>query len=166
MNNYFSNFSTVEQIKAEYRRLAMLHHPDRGGDTATMQTINRQYTEALKQCDGQHSKDDAGQPHIYRYNAVREQEVMDTLHAILRVKMDAEVWLIGCWIWIMGDTRPVKDQLKALGCLWHSKRAAWYWRTAEQGKWRSHSQLGFDGLAEKYGAKEFTARQFNTEVAA
>jgi hypothetical protein len=166
MNNYFINFLTVEQIKAEYRRLAMLHHPDRGGDTATMQEINQQYTAALKRCDGQQSKDDAGNDHTYRYNAVREQEVMDALHAILRIKMDAKIWLIGCWIWIVGDTRPVKDQLKALGCMWHAKRLAWYWRTAEQGKWRSHSPLGLDGLAEKYGVRGFTARQTNTEVAA
>jgi len=166
MSDYFSSFTTVEQIKAEYRRLAMLHHPDRGGNTATMQEINRQYVIALRCCDGQQSKDDAGNDHTYRYNETREQEVMDALHAILRIKMSAEIWLIGCWIWIMGDTRPAKEQLKALGCMWHSKRAAWYWRTAEQGKWKNRSPQSLDGLAAKYGAREFTTRQADTELAA
>lgn len=32
-----------EQIRAAYRRLAMRHHPDRGGDTATLQQINEAY---------------------------------------------------------------------------------------------------------------------------
>ncbi len=32
-----------EVIKATYRALAMMHHPDHGGDTATMQTINDAY---------------------------------------------------------------------------------------------------------------------------
>ena len=32
-----------EVVKAAYRALAMMHHPDKGGDTATMQTINDAY---------------------------------------------------------------------------------------------------------------------------
>ena len=40
---YFSNIATLDDLKKEFRRLAMLHHPDRGGDTATMQAINAEY---------------------------------------------------------------------------------------------------------------------------
>lgn len=40
---YFTNCATLEALKKEYRRLCMLHHPDRGGDTATMAAINDEY---------------------------------------------------------------------------------------------------------------------------
>lgn len=40
---YFNNCRTLDELKKEYRRLTMLHHPDRGGDTATMQAINVEY---------------------------------------------------------------------------------------------------------------------------
>lgn len=40
---YFTNCATLDALKHEYRRLCMLHHPDRGGDTATMATINEEY---------------------------------------------------------------------------------------------------------------------------
>lgn len=40
---YFANISTLDDLKREYRRLVMIHHPDRGGDTATMQAINKWY---------------------------------------------------------------------------------------------------------------------------
>jgi DnaJ-class molecular chaperone len=43
MSNYFSKCSTVEEVKSLYRTLAKQHHPDLGGDTATMQEINSQY---------------------------------------------------------------------------------------------------------------------------
>ena len=40
---YFTTCRTLEELKKEYRRLCMIHHPDRGGDTATMQAINSEY---------------------------------------------------------------------------------------------------------------------------
>ena len=40
---YFKNIRTLDDLKKEFRRLAMLHHPDRGGDTATMQAINAEF---------------------------------------------------------------------------------------------------------------------------
>ena len=33
---YFTNCKTLDELKAEYRRLAMANHPDRGGDMETM----------------------------------------------------------------------------------------------------------------------------------
>jgi hypothetical protein len=37
-----------ELVKAAYRCLALLNHPDRGGDTATMQKINSAFTRLTK----------------------------------------------------------------------------------------------------------------------
>lgn len=37
---YFTNCKTLDELKAEYRRLAMANHPDRGGDVETMKQIN------------------------------------------------------------------------------------------------------------------------------
>ena len=45
---YFYNCHTLEEVKRKYKELAMLHHPDRGGNTATMQEINLEYEEIQK----------------------------------------------------------------------------------------------------------------------
>lgn len=40
---YFQNIHSLADLKKEYRRLAMLHHPDKGGDTALMQQVNTEF---------------------------------------------------------------------------------------------------------------------------
>lgn len=42
---YFTNCRTLDDLKKEFRKLCMIHHPDRGGDTATMAAINAEYEE-------------------------------------------------------------------------------------------------------------------------
>ena len=37
---YFQNIHSLADLKKEYRRLALEHHPDKGGDTAIMQQVN------------------------------------------------------------------------------------------------------------------------------
>lgn len=40
---YFAQCKNLEELKKEFRRLAMLHHPDRGGDAEIMKAINNEY---------------------------------------------------------------------------------------------------------------------------
>ena len=40
---YFTTCTTLDELKKEYRRLAMANHPDRGGDESTMKAINAEY---------------------------------------------------------------------------------------------------------------------------
>lgn len=40
---YFAQCKNLEELKKEFRRLAMIHHPDRGGDVETMKEINNEY---------------------------------------------------------------------------------------------------------------------------
>ena len=52
---YFTNCSTLDELKKEYRRLAQLFHPDCGGDTATMQRINADYTVMMEKLKADHN---------------------------------------------------------------------------------------------------------------
>jgi len=45
---YFRKIVTAEELKAEYRRLAFDNHPDKGGDTETMQEINAEFDAAFR----------------------------------------------------------------------------------------------------------------------
>jgi hypothetical protein len=141
---------------AEYRRLALANYPDRGGDTSTMQEINAQYQDALARCDGQTAKGTDGKDHTYTYNQDVEQAVMDKIAEILTAKLAGiDIWLIGTWIWVDGDTKPYKKTLgkNGLKMSWHSKRKKWYWHNGP--KYRRGSKSNFASLAATYGATHF-----------
>jgi len=147
---FFAHCQTVEEVKAEYKKLARKHHPDLGGDTATMQSINAAYEQALKGCNGQKSTDSQGKEHVYKYNAQLEKELVDFIYAFNAKDLPLNADLIGVWVWITGDTKPHKEILKELNCRWHSKRACWYFRP-ESYKGGFSSDGSLEELAAKYG---------------
>ena len=156
--SYFANCQTVEQIKAEYKRLAVQNHPDRGGDSEVMKAINDAYEAALKACDGQMSKGTDDREHTYKYEAEREKEIMEMIEKLIAIIGDhqIEIMLIGRWVWLLGETKPLKEELKALKCKWHRDRKCWFWRSADD---RGHGRGGnLDELAQKYGAENFTQK--------
>lgn len=156
--SYFINLSTAADIKVHYRRLCMIHHPDRGGDTAVMQAINSQYHLALSQCDGQPFKGTDNKERTYRYYRDIEKAVMDKIAEIVSVGMvDVDIMLIGSWIWITGDTRRYARQLgkNGLKMRWHPKRRAWYWHLPSKRKYRFNEHVDLDDLAASYGYQRF-----------
>ena len=153
--NYFAGLTSVEEIKKAYRDLARKHHPDLGGDLKTMKIINAQYHAAL---NGQNGTTTDGR--TYKYNQKSEQEIMDVIAELLKIP-NLEISLIGYWVWVQGDTKPVKEQLKTLKCRWHSGRSCWYWKPAWCGKSRSNPG-GLDELAAKYGYQDFRSTSTST----
>ncbi len=54
MKNYFTNITTLEELKKENKRLCKLLHPDNGGSTSDMQELNRQYDETYMRVKNNH----------------------------------------------------------------------------------------------------------------
>ena len=156
--NFFQNCQTVEEIKTLYRQLARQHHPDLGGDLKTMQRLNDEYDKALKGCNGQKTVKN-GKEYTYTYDADIEGKIKEVIETLIGLNMpNVEIWLIGLWVWVEGETKPHKEQLKALGLRWHSKRGCWYFAGKTSG-YRRSSGKGIDDIAQDYGATKFAKNQ-------
>ena len=148
---WFSQCEDVQAVKVLYRELVKQHHPDLGGCTSTMQEINDQYHNALKGLDGHQYKGSDGEDHTYRYDGERETEIGNKLFELLSLKMaGVEIYLVGLWVWIKGDTKPYKDALKGLACRWSNGHQSWYFRPESCRTW--HSGKSFSQIASDYGA--------------
>lgn len=150
---YFAACTTLDELKKEYRRLAMIHHPDHGGDTATMQAINGEYSEAFARLKNQHNAaaDEAHQ------TTETPEEFITIISQLLRFP-GLIVELCGSWLWITGETYAIKDQLKAAGCRWSSSKKAWYWHHPEEGhRWHKGTATMSD-IRTKYGSQTYKGR--------
>ena len=140
---------TLEELKSAYRKLAMTHHPDRGGDSETMKAVNTEYDslfEALK--DVHRTKD--GEKYTARQPTSETAENFKDLIAKLMRMDEVTIEVIGCFVWVTGNTRPYKEQLKFLRFLWHSKKSAWYLKP-EDYKRQSRKDYSFDEIRTMYG---------------
>lgn len=145
--HYFQDCTTIEEVKAKYKTLAKQHHPDCGGDTATMQAVNTEYAFACaKILKGENLNEEDTSEQIRlseEYRKVIEQII--NLAGIL-------IEVVGNWIWVTGLTFPVRKQLKAAGLFFAPKKVAWYYR-AEEYKTKGGKKT-LDEIREKYGSEK------------
>lgn len=135
--SYFSNCATQDEIKNEYRRLAKIHHPDKGGDLRTMQDINSQFKAAMSGERG--------------FNHVAGDDIFIKIIEDLQ-KLDIEIESCGSWLWISGNTYDNRVALKNAGCKWASAKKLWYWHSEEDSK-KGGKTMDMNKIREKHGSK-------------
>ena len=150
--------ATLDELKKQYRKLAMLHHPDRGGNMDTMKAINNEHDalfEVLK--TDQNRRADADTTGRTKHTTETAEEFRDILGILLHLD-GLEVELCGCWLWISGDTKANKDALKAAGCRWSNGKKMWYWRHPEDAqRYHKGHKYSIDDIRTKYGSQVFDA---------
>ena len=149
---FFDSCQNLNDLKATYKKLAMKHHPDMGGDVRTMQAINAEYDKTfavLKELQNM----EAEQPES-RTKATTEtpEEFRSVVDALFRIE-GIEVELCGSWLWVSGDTYQNREALKACGCLWSRSKQRWYWRHAEDDCRWSRGKTSMQEIRHKYGSE-------------
>lgn len=151
MAQYFENVKTLDELKKQYRRLAMKYHPDMGGSTEAMQQINAEHDALFEMLKKRHNAS-ADEYHQTTETAAEFRDIIDFLMKF----DDLEVELVGSWVWCGGNTKPHKDELKAAGFRWSQNKARWYWHHPEAGhKWR-RGKATMDEIRRKYGSQVFS----------
>ena len=120
---YFAIIKTLEELKKEYKRLALENHPDRGGDVEVMKAINAEYDIMFNRVKDIHIN--AKGETYTKENTEAPSEFKDIIDKLIRME-GLEIEIIGCFIWLSGNTKAHKDNIKALGFKWHSTKQMWY----------------------------------------
>lgn len=128
---YFTTYSTVEDLKHNYRVLVQKYHPDCGGSESDMIAINSEY-EYLFDMAKEGSKVNAEESGSTWHETAHD--INDGFRAIIcniAAIQGVIVEVCGSWVWVSGETKPVKDLLKTAGFKFAMKKVAWYWHSGE-----------------------------------
>ena len=152
---YFIDCSSLDEAKHLYKKLVFQLHPDTSGkDTkAEFQEMQNQF-EAFRPSSekfkGEFEKWDAGE-----YSHIIQQLMMIP---------NIEIEICGSWIWLSGDTKPVKEQIKEVDIGESMKRGfspkkkKWYFSPTGYRK-RGGKEMSFEKIKEKYGYKKQASKR-------
>ena len=146
---HFNNPQTLEELKEQYRKLAFIFHPDKGGSNEAMKAVNAAYDELFPKLKDTHRTKE-GETYTAKQASNETAEQFKGLIAELMKMDEITIEIIGCFVWVTGNTRPYKERLKALNFRWHNKKTAWYLKPEDYKK-RSRRDYGLDEIREMYG---------------
>lgn len=138
---------SMKDITKAYRKLASKYHPDRNPQGETMMKMINAAYEALGKLDYSENIN-TGESTASDYL----KEIAESLGVISTLD-NITVELCGSWLWVTGDTKPVKDQLKELGFKWHSQKVCWYkCPPNEKRKFYGKKNTDLEDIRTKYGS--------------
>ena len=156
---YFNNVETLEELRKQYKELLKQYHPDNpNGSTQATQEINAEYSNLFKSLKDRHEKQtdktDGAKADFnnMKYDFAEDEKLREVLQSIITFE-NINIEIIGCWIWVDGNTYEYKDSLKALGFKWAREKKKWYFHT-EAFRKRSHKKLSIDDIRNLYGSTE------------
>jgi hypothetical protein len=143
---HFTGCKTTDEIKTAYRNLAQIFHPDHGGDTAIMQDINAEYSAAMSKAIRNERPGLTEQEYadLDKVNDIIRQAVQDIVNL-----PEITVEICGLWVWVSGNTYPVKDAIKAAGYRWANQKKMWYYAGVPAS---SHGKMDMDDIRSAHGS--------------
>lgn len=150
---YFTGIKTLEELKNAYHKLALKYHPDRpDGDAEIMKVVNAEYDEVFESVKNTHySSKNKEYYTTEKENAETPDEFKDLIDALLKME-GITIQIVGCFVWVSGDTKPHKDALKALGMRWSRNKGMWYKSPAGYRK-KSKRVLEYSEICGMYGVQ-------------
>lgn len=74
-------------------------------------------------------------------------KAIDTLEGVEGISLE----ICGSWLWIDGDTKPVKELIKSVGGRFAGKKKKWYVRP-DGAKWFHRKEQDMERIREGYGS--------------
>lgn len=158
---YFKNINTLEELRKQYKELLKKYHPDNpDGSTEATQAINAEYDKLFKALKDKHESKATGSNETrskadfnkMKYDFAEDQKLREVLQQIINFS-GINIEIIGCWIWVDGNTYEYKDDLKGLGFKWAREKKMWYFHT-EAFRKRSRRKLSINDIRDYYGSTE------------
>ena len=149
------NVKTLEELKIEFRKFALLFHPDRGGDIEKFKILNNEYQYLVKNLSLYSQEQKSNEQNI-NDNASDLENFQNIINEIIHFS-DIEIEIIQKFIWVKtAKNHQANEVLKKLKFKYASAKKLWYYHNIKN--YRSFGKKDIDEIRNKYGTKKV---QFN-----
>ncbi len=134
----------LDKLKKEYIKLANKYHPDKGGTTAQFQELEaeyRKYRDALIKGSSLNVEQKETEIQL-------DEALMQAVNAIASLD-SINIELVGKWLWVSGNTYPIRTELKAAGFSFAPKKKMWYYAGIESS---GRGKSTMEEIRNKYGS--------------
>lgn len=151
---WFNNPQTLEELKKQYKKLAIKHHPDRGGNTADMQQINNEYDKLFEKLKDIHTTADGKTYTAQQTTTETPEEFRNIIDVLIRLD-GIKIEVIGSWLWVTGNTFIQRDTLKSMKFRFSKSKTAWYFHGNDYHK-TSKKTFTLEQIRSLYGSEVVT----------
>ena len=138
---------SLEELKKAYRKLSLKFHPDCGGTDAQMAELNNIYEQMFERLKDVHVGGKA--PKDSTETSADFIKIINELIKYDNINID----IIGSWLWVSGETYPIKDELKSLGFKWSKGKSKWYFTKDVTTAKKRYGKKSYDDLKNIYGCE-------------
>jgi curved DNA-binding protein CbpA len=153
--------TTIEDAKKQYYKLCMRWHPDvKGGDEEAMKQVNAEWDYLRKHNYNIHQSRDGGTYTDWTQDVPDDvtEQFADIISKLVTLA-GLEIEICGSWLWVGGNTREHKADLKNLGMRWASKKKMWY-KAPKNWKRKSRHELTMNEIRDRFGSQMVQGKQF------
>lgn len=154
--NFFNNVTNIDELKKQFKRLIMKHHPDRGGDTATCQAINAEYDLIMERLINE-DDDSFYTPNENGYSFWENRQERNEVEKKVREAIEKIIMLdginievVGVWVWVDGETKKHKEALKDAGYRWFKNKKKWAFASKKS---KGRGKMSMNEVRERYGSQ-------------
>lgn len=148
---WFNNPQTLEELKKQYKKLAMKHHPDIGGTVKDMQEINAEYDKLFEKLKNTHRTAEGKTYTAKTETTEKAGDFKEIINRLINLE-GINIEICGTWIWLTGNTYQHKEILKSLNFRFSRSKQAWYYHT--DGYRKSNGKIfTLDEIRDLYGSE-------------
>jgi len=143
---------TCEDLKKLYRKLALKYHPDAGGDTEVMKAVNTEYELLFFLLKDIHRSADGVKYTARESSTEVPEDFIHIINSIIRFE-NIKIEIVGCFIWVSGQTKPYAEEFKKLSFRWSPNKSAWYHSPSGYRK-KSRKEYSMDDLRSMFKTQD------------
>lgn len=163
---WFKDVSTLDELRKKYKQLVIKHHPDNSGSDEAVKEINSEYDVLFKKLKNNYEQSDSYQQTTNRqrqsYDSVKDIKIREMI-VKLSWFQGLVIELCGVWLWVTGDTKRYKEELKKLGLHYAPQKKCWYIHWDEFVKHGTKSS-SMSHIRTKYGSTIINAGSQEKEI--